>query len=303
MRHRSPRPSRRVRRRALRTILVVPTLVTAGNLLAGFLALTYLMQASYATDPLAVRALWAKAAWMVFLGMFCDVLDGRIARLTHSTSAFGAQLDSLADIVTFGVVPALLSWSVVTAVDSVQPRLLTALTVVYVIGAALRLARYNVEAATAEEPHASHVTLIFRGLPTPAAAGVVASLVLLHQVYSVGRLDWLLLGVTPILGLLMISRFPYPHVVNRFLEGQRGLATVVFLVLALFLFVIYFMETITAIFLLYAFSGVVLHGLARLSGWPRWVIGEEQDEVGPSAAPPPDRDGIRSESPTRLGRS
>lgn len=263
----------------LRTISVLPTLVTMGNLLAGVLALSYLQDAA-AVEGDARAALWNKAAWLIFLGMFCDVLDGRVARLTKSTSAFGAQIDSLADVVTFGVVPAMLAKSLLTAsFDMITPRLLLALGLVYVVGAALRLARYNVESTRIDPDGASHVTLVFRGLPTPAAAGVVASLVLLRHEYHLLSLDWAVLLATPLLGLLMTSRLPYPHLVNRFLEGKRPISTVMLLVVTVFLAVTHLLETVAAAFVIYALSGIVLYAIARVTGLPRWALMEDTDEV------------------------
>jgi len=274
------RPSAfRKRRPVLRTISVLPTLVTMGNLLAGVLALSYLQDAA-SVDGDARAALWDKAAWMIFVGMVCDVLDGRVARLTKSTSAFGAQIDSLADVVTFGVVPAMLGKSLLTVTfPMITPRLLLALALVYVVGAALRLARYNVESTRIDPDGASHVTLVFRGLPTPAAAGVVASLVLLRHEYQLLSLDWAVLLGTPLLGLLMTSRLPYPHLVNRFLEGKRPMSTVMLLVVTVFLAVTHLLETVTAAFVLYALSGIVLYVVARGTGVPRWALREETDEV------------------------
>ena len=264
----------------LRSVSVLPTLVTMGNLLAGVLALSYLLDAAAETDTARRDALWSRAAWMVFLGMFCDALDGRIARMTRTTSAFGAQLDSLADIVTFGVVPAMLGKALLTATfPMVSPRLLVALCVVYVVGAALRLARYNVESARVSHEGEGHVTMVFRGIPSPAAAGVLASLVLLWTEYDVRSLDWVVLFVTPLLGVLMISRLPYPHLVNRFLEGRRPLPTVVVVIVVIFFGAVFFQETIAAAFFAYAVSGVVLYALARWTGRPRWVFREEEDEA------------------------
>ena len=96
------------RPRRLVTIQVLPTLITAGNLIMGVLAIAYLVDAG-AAEPAEAEALWVRAAWLIFFGMFLDTLDGRIARMTNSTSDFGAQLDSLADVVSFGVAPALLA--------------------------------------------------------------------------------------------------------------------------------------------------------------------------------------------------
>ena len=262
------------RRRPLTTIHVLPTLVTAGNLIAGVLALAYLAQLDRA-DPLG-DPLFTKAAWMLFIGMFCDAADGRIARLTRTASPFGAQLDSLADIVTFGVAPALLGKTVLDAVfPSVPGRLLFAVSVVYVVGAALRLARYNVEAG---RPEGSHGTRTFTGLPSPAAAGVVASLVLVHHELGANVAAFAFLGVLPLLGFLMISRLPYSHVLNRYLDGRRPLATVVVLVLVVFCAVVFFEETVAVGFLGYALSGIVIGLVLRLSGRREWD-GDESDHL------------------------
>src|SRR5687768_5765026 len=103
----------RRRRPRLLVLQVLPTLVTLGNVLAGFLALSYAVDAWRELDPVARERLWTYAAWAVVLGMVCDALDGRVARLTGAASSFGAELDSLADMITFGVAPALLAKSVV----------------------------------------------------------------------------------------------------------------------------------------------------------------------------------------------
>lgn len=267
-------------RPVLRTVSVLPTLVTAGNLLAGTLALLYLLDASGQTDPARRDALWAWAAGLVFIGLLCDGLDGSIARLMRSASEFGAQLDSLADVVTFGVVPAVLARSVlVTDGHWFGRRPVTLLVVMYVVAGAIRLARYNVESARLSAEGPGHVTLVFRGLPSPAAAGVIASLVLLRYEHQVPGVDIALLVALPVLALLMVSRLPYAHFVNRVLEGSRPVYTVVLLVVVIFLFVTYFHETIAAVFGLYALSGMILYALARLTGRPKWVLREEHDEA------------------------
>jgi CDP-diacylglycerol--serine O-phosphatidyltransferase len=275
---RDPRPRRRIQ---LKTIQVLPTLVTAGNLLSGLLALSYLMDAAAATDLARQDALHVKAAWMIFLGMFCDALDGRLARLMRTTSPFGAQLDSLADVVTFGVVPAVMCKAIFEdAFPLVAPRLALALVGVYVLGAALRLARYNAESARVAAGEGPHVTQTFRGLPSPAAAGVVASIVLLRHEHDMRWLEWALLFGMPVLGVLMISRMPYSHVVNRWVEGRKPLLPVVLLAVAAFLAVSYFEATVAAAFLAYALSGVVIWVAGVLTGRPAWAFREDEDELG-----------------------
>jgi CDP-diacylglycerol--serine O-phosphatidyltransferase len=282
MRLRSVPAAPAARRRRLETIRVLPTVVTACNLLAGVLAISYLLDGA-ALGVAEREGLIRKAAWLVFLGMFCDAMDGRLARLTRTTSTFGAQLDSLADVVTFGVAPALIVKSVLSlAYPGVPARLAFAVCVVYVVGAGLRLARYNAEGASAPADR-PHVTRIFRGLPSPAAAGVVASLVLLHGEQRVswadaGWLSGLLFAVTPVLGLLMISRMPYSHLLNRYVEGRRALPSVLMLLAAAFLAVAYFEWTVAGIFAFYALTGPAVTLFERLSGWPEWVEREEEDE-------------------------
>ena len=282
----------------LTSTAVLPTVVTAGNLVAGFLAIAYLTQLE-AAAPLADPK-FTSAAWLIFIGMFCDAADGRIARMTHTASPFGAQMDSLADIVTFGIAPALLGkvW-IDHAFADVHGRLLFGLSVVYVLGAAMRLARYNVEQGPGE---GLGPTKTFAGLPTPAAAGVVAALVLLRQEVGGARLygvldhallDWLILGLMPVLGYLMISRWPYPHLVNRAFDGARPLGMIVVLVLLLFFIVSYFQETVALGFLAYALSGFVLMVGLRLRGRRSWETDgresvESEDALGATPSDPPE---------------
>ena len=294
-------PSKPPQRRTVKTIQVLPTMITAGNLVVGVLAVSYLMDAASA-PPARAESLLVRASWLLFIGMFLDTLDGRIARMTGTTADFGAQLDSLADVVTFGIAPAamakfLLTWTF----PAMSSRLIFCFCLVYALGAALRLARYNVESGrmrdTGETPH---VTRVFRGLPSPAAAGVMASLVLVrHELLQFGLdaqaawIEWALLFVA--LGLLMVSRLPYAHLVNRYFHAGRAHPLIVlFLVLLLYLVIAHFVETVAGLFLLYALSGPLLMGTHRWFGWPAWVVDEGEDEeplvpIDPLDADPDER--------------
>ncbi len=283
------------KRRVLRTVQVLPTMMTAGNLMAGVLACAYMIDAgTYLADGpgsegfAQANEYFAKAAWLIFLGMFLDGMDGRVARMTNSTSAFGAQLDSLADVVTFGVAPALIAKTLlgITFTD-VPGRLLFVFCLIYVLGAALRLARYNVESERLSRDDTPHVTRVFRGLPSPAAAGVIASLLLLRAAHPAGEsaawgtaIEWGILVATPLLGLLMISRMPFTHVMNRWFDRNRvGPLAVVILVVMLYLIISHFVETVAGLFVLYALSGPVLTLSHRLIGVPRMVEHEDHDEA------------------------
>jgi CDP-diacylglycerol--serine O-phosphatidyltransferase len=275
-----PVPARQSHRRKLLTIQVLPSLMTAGNLVAGVLATAYMVDAARAT-PAQAEALYVRASWLIFIGMFLDGLDGRVARMTGTTSAFGAQLDSLADAVTFGVAPAILARTLLgPAFPLLSSKLIFGLCLVYVLGAALRLARYNVESERLSREGRPHVTRVFRGLPSPAAAGVLASLVLLRHEYAVQEpTDWAILAAAPLLGLLMVSRMPYAHVMNRYLGANRAHPLAVLLMVVLvYLVVAHFVETVAGLFLVYALSGPVITLSYRMFGRPAWALHEEADE-------------------------
>ncbi len=269
------------RRRTLRTVQLLPSLMTAGNLVCGVLAIAYMVDAAAAV-PAVAEKLYVRASWLIFIGMFLDGLDGRVARMTGTTSDFGAQLDSLADCVSFGLAPAMIVKSLLTpAFPSLSPRLIFCFCLVYVLGATLRLARYNVESDRMKSTGRPHVTRVFRGLPSPAAAGAVVALILLRAEYAVQDLvEWSLLISVPILGLLMISRMPYTHVMNRYLGARRAHPiAIILVVLLVYLVLDHFTETVAGVFTLYALSGPLLTLSNRWFGVPGWVVHEEEDEA------------------------
>lgn len=268
-------------RRRLKVVKVLPTLVTAGNLFCGVLALSYLVDAAYA--PAAQQEHFVVlAAWMIFAGMACDALDGRIARMMRVTSPFGAQLDSLADVVTFGATPAVMAKALmVTSGTALPARIAMGLVALYALGAALRLARYNTESAAVAVGAGPHVTRTFRGLPSPAAAGTVAALVLLEHEYGLPWMDWAVLISCPVLGVLMISRLPYTHVMNRYVDRGAGLGTIVGAAVAIWLVISFFEATVAGLFLLYVLSGPALALAARASDRFGWASREEEDEAEP----------------------
>lgn len=279
------RKNRAAKRRVDR-VAVVPSLVTLLNAVCGFAAIHFV--AAGMNDPEALYmhkpqlTYFAAAAYMIFLAMIADALDGQLARRTGSTSKFGEQLDSLADIVSFGVAPAFLMLRVVDCSlrDVIGPaapafgpmggKLLWLIAAAYLCCAALRLARFTVETQPEESSHMG-----FSGLPSPAAAGVVASLVLVvadlllelsqdvPRVWIAGAtkaIVYLLPLVTLGVALLMVSRVPYPHALNRYIRGRRSFAHVVRIVLLVLVLV--WKPQLTC--------AVVFVGFALSPGW-RWV--------------------------------
>ena len=266
----------RVRRRR-RAASVLPTLLTLGNAICGFAAI------HYAAKPIADTAFgWSTltvAGALVFLGMFFDAIDGSVARLTRSTSDIGAQLDSLADVITFGVAPAFMTLRLIShyygpagelailgPADNAYAKVLWAIAAFYMCCTALRLARFNAEVRSAkEEDH-----LYFKGLPSPGAGGTVASLIVLHQhlLHETPGIEEGLafariaaLGipfVTVIVAIAMISNIRYSHFSNRVLRSRRGFQSLLKVVLSVIIAIWWPVQALAAGFVIYALSGPVM---------------------------------------------
>lgn len=239
-------------------IPVFPTLVTLGSILCGFGAVVLALSPKTGISQIE-RIEWA--AWLILMAMIFDAVDGRVARMTRQTSDFGAQLDSICDAVSFGLAPAALAFAVLVGYyHDWATRLVWVASAVYLVCAAIRLARFNVTTRHDEESHRSFV-----GLPSPPAAGMIASFVILHArlldqfgVDAVGRFVLPALLVT--VGPLMISKVRYVHLVHELLKGRRSFAFLVGLIFAIFLVIIFHEYVIPVLFTAYLLSGLV--GLA-----------------------------------------
>lgn len=229
---------RRVRRQRLKYITILPSLVTTLNGICGFTAIIFTSKGAELNAravsessqipffTFGVTTYFALAGYMILLAMVADMLDGRLARKVKSTSSFGGQLDSLCDVISFGVAPAFLMLKTLenhlSAIGfgdgSFVHRSVWLAAVAYMSCAAIRLARFNVEN---EEDESAHMSFI--GLPSPAAAGVIASLVILHQetlpeaTAILYTMPFAALGVS----ILMVSRVRYPHLLNQYLRGKK----------------------------------------------------------------------------------
>ncbi len=237
---------RRIRRRG---VYLLPNLLTTGALFAGFYAIVASMNGQF--EP---------AAMAIFVAMFFDGLDGRVARLTNTQSAFGVQYDSLSDMVSFGVAPALVTFSwALSALGKVG----WAAAFLYIAGAALRLARFNTEAGLPESSH------FFRGLASPAAAALLASMVWTASDFGLlgDELPFVLAALAVLVtvgaGVLMVSNFRYQSF-KRF-DSRRRVPFVIILgmVLVVGLVALDPPRILLAVALVYALSGPAQFVLRR----------------------------------------
>jgi CDP-diacylglycerol--serine O-phosphatidyltransferase len=265
------------RPRRLRTIALLPTLITLGNGVCGVVAIFKTGQFMAAGNERTAQA----AAWLILAAMVFDALDGFVARLTRTASSFGAQLDSLCDLITFGVAPAFLTYAMTrNTVEDFWARPVQAVCVLYAMCALIRLARFTVETTPDESAHRE-----FAGLPSPAAAGVMASAVLPTAALSgwsphvAAVIPHMLPGLALATGILMVSRVKFAHVVNRILKGKRPFITLVEIVIAAILFSIFREFAFFIAFFGYALTGPLL-----------WLKKQMFRRPAPAAvAPPEDR--------------
>ena len=254
--------------RPIRTFAILPTMFTLGNLVCGFFAIVIASRVRTPDSPEGFtetllldpsHCMWS--AWLIFLSMVFDALDGYIARLSKSTSEFGAELDSLCDMVAFGVAPAFLLVKMCPQFSFFHKEAVWVIAASFAACAALRLARFNVETSD-EDDHMS-----FRGLPSPAAAASVAGFAIMF--YTLRKEDGPLMFarqidigmqfVLPFFALLaamlMVSRIPYPHVVNQVFRGQRPLrhlVGIIFSIVAIMVFRDYAVSIVCVTFVLYS---------------------------------------------------
>jgi CDP-diacylglycerol--serine O-phosphatidyltransferase len=253
-------------------IYFLPNLMTAGNLFCGFVAVIKCIQArleaiapgTYA--PHSQADLYTEAVWFILAAVVFDSLDGRLARLGGRESLFGAEFDSLADVITFGVAPALMVFFLILSPTQGYPMFRQIgwfIGFIYLLCAAVRLARFNVITNPLLHPP-KESSKDFVGLPVPAAAGTVVSLVLLLLHLSEDNLVFHRLALAlPILLLLiaglMVSTIRYPSF--KHIDWQTKTRFRTFVLIIIFACLAFWQQEVAfiALFLGYIFYGIIHH--------------------------------------------
>lgn len=250
-------------------IYLLPNSLTAGNLFFGFLAILKCIQANYETDPLVVSQNYTHAVWFILFGVICDALDGRVARLGGRESLFGKEFDSIADIISFGLAPALMMiFLVLSPSVNIYPifvQISWLIGFIYLLCAGVRLARFNVLTHPMLPPAEQlKGTKDFLGLPVPAAAGMIASIVLVITSLKTPSFDSRSLSILipPFMlaiAFLMVSNVPYPSFKDIDWQTQTKFSNFILLILGLGT-AFFFKEFFFAIlFLAYILYGPIRH--------------------------------------------
>jgi CDP-diacylglycerol--serine O-phosphatidyltransferase len=240
-------------------LYVLPNLFTLAALFGGFYAIV-----------MAMNGRFDQAAIGVFCAMVLDSLDGRVARMTNTQSAFGEQMDSLSDMVSFGAAPALIAY--VWGLTSLG-RWGWIAAFVYCACAALRLARFNVNTAVVDKSY-------FQGLPSPAAAALVAGFIWLMTEAGVKGQDvrWYMFALTLYAGLTMVTNVPFYSFKDISLKRSVPFVVIVLIALGIAVINIDPPTVMFGLFMLYGVSGYALYGWRKAKGLQTSVISTSTDE-------------------------
>jgi CDP-diacylglycerol--serine O-phosphatidyltransferase len=270
-------------------IFLLPNLMTAGNLIFGFLAVLKIIDATFQRDTGGEnwQHTYLVSIYCILAACVFDLLDGRLARLGGKESPFGREFDSLADVVSFGVAPALLLFKVV--LHNIPHQVGWLIAGFYLVCGALRLARFNIAATYS----LGTGTRDFTGFPIPAAAGVISSITLLiisnystEEALRAGYADVCLAALMLFLSFMMFSKFEYPSFKGFNLRTQFSLPKFIGLVFLLLLTAIYRTWMPAVLFVSYLLYGFLRPFMSRAM---RREIEEEDDDAPHAVVPPEER--------------
>ena len=246
-------------RKRRKGIYILPNLFTLAALFGGFYAIV-----------MAINGRFDLASVGVFCAMVLDSLDGRVARMTNTQSAFGEQMDSLSDMVSFGAAPALISY--VWALNGLG-RWGWFAAFVYCACAALRLARFNVNTAVVDKRY-------FQGLPSPAAAALVAGFIWLMTDLGIkgSAVAWPMFALSLYAGLTMVTNVPFYSFKDVSMMRSVPFAVIVLIPLGIALINIDPPTVMFGVFVVYGLSGYVIYGWRKAKGVQTSVISTSTDE-------------------------
>lgn len=264
-------------------IYLLPNLMTAGNLLSGFMAILHIV-GRFQPEEGIHRYFWAIG--FILFACVCDALDGRFARMSGQSSDFGREFDSLADIVSFGIAPALLVHDIVLAeFEQTFGGLGYLIACIYLVCGAMRLARFNCLAAYEE----SKSSTSFRGCPIPAAAGVIVSLTMFllwldGANHAIGRWKYALPVLMLLLSYLMVSNIEYPSFKTINWRTKRSFHWVLISILVIVFTVRNWQWMPTVLFVSYLLYGFVRPWISRK--WRAEIEAETAEDSFPPEPPP-----------------
>src|SRR4051812_24610862 len=246
-------------RKRRKGIYILPNLFTLAALFGGFYAVV-----------MAMNGRFDQAAIGVFCAMVLDSLDGRVARMTNTQSAFGEQMDSLSDMVSFGAAPGLIAYE--WALKGLG-RWGWIAAFVYCSCAALRLARFNVNTGVVDKRY-------FQGLPSPAAAALVAGFIWLMDDYQVKPYDvvWVMFAVALYAGLTMVTNVPFYSFKDIQMKKSVPFAVIVLIALGIAVINIHPPIVLFAVMVVYGLSGYAVYGWRKYKGIRTSMISTSTDE-------------------------
>ena len=257
----------------MRKVFILPSLFTSASLMSGLMAVISVINHDLDT-----------ASLFIIVSALLDGLDGKIARLTNTQTTFGLNYDSISDVVAFGVAPGMLIYSWLQALTpSAQSRIATGVAVLFAVCAALRLARFNVQAKGVEKKQ-------FKGLPSPAAAGAIVAAFLIYRRTGVFRgtdpeIIRSFLGVLfSIVAVLMVSNVTYPSLKQIDLSKRKPFDFLVLIIIIIcFCYALWQLRSIMLFILAWGYLIWGLIGWFMRLLWPRKVV---ESHKSPDVAPP-----------------
>lgn len=247
-------------------IYLLPNIFTAGNLFFGFIAIIWCIRGRYvAESELEAAHFFTQAVFFILFAGVCDLFDGRVARMGGRESLFGKEFDSIADVVSFGMAPALMVFFLILNPTEAYPffrQIGWLIGFIYLLCAGIRLARFNVLTNPFIPPSKKSAEAAgdFQGLPAPAAAGMVASVVLVMLNYNFHREFYLILPpLLLLIAYMMVSRVVYPSFKHIGWQSRIKLQHFILLIIGVVAMIVFWKFSFAIAFIVYLFYGLVRH--------------------------------------------